>query len=386
MQLRKFRFSLVCRAVAIGVACASLVGCLLTTADTTTAPQPARTSGAFSSLFQRGGDSPAQSSSAHAPRAWDWVTGVPSGATRAELVMPVLPESSCVALLPDWQQPEIRPASAVAQPRYRITKIQNAPVADFNQMQLAVARAQDAGKKIAVTLIPEATASRSPVTLEMEPLRLLTVSHAAAPHEGLLRVTEDGNPWLLIRHHGIRCKLMARVERQRGLLHLAVAEAVCWGEQATLPREVQASCNGVPLQCLTVAETLDALYGGRKARQAQPDAASYSFASTSEREDYLLPINYKRLQQELDQASPQSRATPALATLPGIAYPGPALLGDARALSGFLLQRQIYMPGQPERIGWLIFGGEALRTASAVQVVIDLGDGPIPAVFALPHS
>jgi hypothetical protein len=178
---------------------------------------------------------------------------------------------------------------------------------------------------------------------------------------------------------------MARVERQRGLLHLAVAEAVCWGPQATLPREVQASCNGVSLQCLTVAQALDTLYGGKAARPAQADAASCSFAAISEREDYLLPINYKRLQQELDQAQPQSRTIPAFAALPGVAYPGPALLGDARALSGFLLQRQIYTPGQPERIGWLVFAGDVLRNASAVQVVIDLGNGPVQAVFALPH-
>jgi hypothetical protein len=54
-------------------------------------------------------------------------------------------------------------------------------------------------------------------------------------------------------------------------------------------------------------------------------------------------------------------------------------------LSGFLLQREIYTAGQPERTGWLIFSGEVLRHASAVQVVIDLGKGPIQAVFSLPQ-
>lgn len=383
MRLRIGLFTSVRRSLALGIACISLAGCVSTTPDTMSGRDAPGAVGSLTTLFEGGGNWATWSGSTSALRPWDWVAGVPSGARRAELVMPVLPESSCVALLPDWQRPEIEPASAGGQPSLRITKVQNLPVADYNQLQLAVVRAQDAGKKIAVTFAAESPTHRAPATLEMEPQRLLAVSQAAAPQEGRLRVTEDGNTWVLIRQDGIRCKLMARVERQRGLLHLVVAEAVCWGEQAMLPQEVRASCNGVPLQCLTVAESLDALYGSKQARPPQPDAASYSFATTSEREDYLLPANYKRLQQELDKAQPQSRPTPALAALPGVAYPGPALLGDARALSGFLLQRQIYTPGQPERIGWLIFSGDVLRSASAVQVIIDLGKGPIHADFAL---
>jgi hypothetical protein len=91
-----------------------------------------------------------------------------------------------------------------------------------------------------------------------------------------------------------------------------------------------------------------------------------------------LPTNYKRLCQEIIDESEEKAPTPqqpALASLPGIAYPGPALLGDARALMGCLLQRQIYECGAPERTGWILFGGDSLRQGESIEVAVDLGGG-----------
>ncbi len=107
------------------------------------------------------------------------------------------------------------------------------------------------------------------------------------------------------------------------------------------------------------------------------DDDHYSFASISERESYRIPTNYRRIQTDFDErfhdATP--RALPAFAALPGQPYPGPATLGDARALSGFLLQRQVCEPGAPENIGWLVFQGDSLRAGGEVAIEIDLGDG-----------
>jgi hypothetical protein len=173
---------------------------------------------------------------------------------------------------------------------------------------------------------------------------------------------------------------------------MAVSLGVCWGQAGTLPGEIHATCDESPLQCLTVAETLDALYGqqARSPMRESQNHAEYSFLAVSEREDYLLPTNYKRLQHEVDQTQVAKgaiapRIVPALAVVPGMAYPGPAVLGDARALAGFLLQRQVYQEGEPERTGWLVFSGEALRHGKTLRVMIDLGHGLRTLNFTVPN-
>jgi hypothetical protein len=134
---------------------------------------------------------------------------------------------------------------------------------------------------------------------------------------------------------------------------------------------------------LTVADALELLYGdAAKVKEPAVDETSASFAKTSEREDYLIPANYKRLDRQID--TELSRPQPALASIPGVRYPGDAMLGDARALTSFLLQREFYEPGQDERVGWVLFAGESLRSAQEIDLDIDLGSGSRRIRFTLP--
>jgi hypothetical protein len=220
---------------------------------------------------------------------------------------------------------------------------------------------------------------------------LLALNQAAAPSGVVLRVNETGNPWAVLREDGVRCKVATQVERQHGILRVVLGLTVCWGAPVQLPRELRADCDGVPLQCLNVAQTLETLYGTATAPTSATtpglDAAAASFAAVSEREDYRVPSNYKRLQQSVDDAQARSvavPANPALVTVPGVAYPGPALLGDARALGAFLQQRQLYRPGEAEQVGWVIFSGPALRHGGVVHLDIDLGQGVRHLTFTLP--
>ena len=66
------------------------------------------------------------------------------------------------------------------------------------------------------------------------------------------------------------------------------------------------------------------------------------------------------------------------------AGPGPAVLGDARALTGILLQRQLFRPGDPERTGWIVFAGESLNAGGAIDIDLDLGSGLQRFRFAVP--
>ena len=103
----------------------------------------------------------------------------------------------------------------------------------------------------------------------------------------------------------------------------------------------------------------------------------------------MIPTNFNRLNEQITKAARRSSAPPllpALASLQGVRYPGPAVLGDARALSAFLLQRQLYQPGDLERTGWIVFAGESLRKSRQFEIQVDLGGGPRRIKFSFPNE
>jgi hypothetical protein len=152
-----------------------------------------------------------------------------------------------------------------------------------------------------------------------------------------------------------------------------------------LPVEVRARCDGRDLRCLTVSQALELLYGGAQ-RDKPAEVNASSFARVSSRDDYLIPTSYSRLQRQQEEAMKKVMVPPmpALASVPGSTYPGPAVLGDARALTAFLMQQQSYELGEPERTGWIIFAGDALCDGGRLELAIDLGDGETELSFMIP--
>ena len=150
-----------------------------------------------------------------------------------------------------------------------------------------------------------------------------------------------------------------------------------------LPVEVKASFDDKPLNCMNVSQSLEMLY--RSTNPPLDDQVDHSsFATVSEQDDFLIPTNYRELDIELQERKPISMPVPALATVPGEVYPGPAILGDARALTGFMLQRHWLEPGGQEKTGWILFAGGEVKLASRVSVEIDLGYGLRKIDFMLP--
>ena len=117
------------------------------------------------------------------------------------------------------------------------------------------------------------------------------------------------------------------------------------------------------------------LYGDPTSRRSATGDSCCSFAEVSERDDYLMPTNFKRLHANLYDQQRRSvlpPLLPALATLQGVSYPGPAILGDARALTAFLLQRRLYRPGDSELTGWALFSDPVLQHGGLIELLIDL--------------
>jgi hypothetical protein len=156
-----------------------------------------------------------------------------------------------------------------------------------------------------------------------------------------------------------------------------------------MPADVQARFNNVPLRCLSVSEALGLIYEGHS-KLAPPAERSDSFATVSERDDFLIPTNFKRLQKQFDESSERALSAPtlpALAMVPGKSYPGSPVLGDARALSSFMLQAQPFKAGDRERTGWILFGGESLRDGGTLELSIQIVNGsPLLLRLALPSG
>jgi hypothetical protein len=172
------------------------------------------------------------------------------------------------------------------------------------------------------------------------------------------------------------------VERNRGIGQVVLTISNTSNSQTVvLPAELTATCDGQPLQILTVDQCLDQLYA--KTPKQSP-LNQTSFAIVSDRVDYLIPAKYRALEKEVDERKSLQNLQPAFATVNSEVYPGSALLGDARALSQFLLRRERIEPNTGEVNGWLILSSPILRTGDSITLHIDLGYGPREIVVRLP--
>jgi hypothetical protein len=319
---------------------------------------------------------------------WNWVSAMPCAMPRAETVPPTVTRETLAALLGDDAPSAVRLASTSAFPAtYQITHISGRAIHNYQEFHAAVQRAK--AKPAAVLAFQETgTTAAVPTPVELNAARLAALEQATAGEQQALAVAEDGNPWVVLRQAGGCCKLTARVERGRGILQVVLSTSLVSGEQQLLPVEVRTWCEGRPLRCLTAAETLELLYQPEKAtgrreellKADTPGVDAHSFASVSERPDYRQLTSYRRLQEEIKDLPP----LPALAVVPGTFYPGSPLLGDARALGAFLLQRELCQPGAPEQVGWILFADDCLKQGRTLQIEISHGAGVSRVTLALP--
>jgi hypothetical protein len=317
----------------------------------------------------------------------------------------MLDRESLASILPDGEHAFVQLASLPAsQSEFQVARVAGKQVRSFEQLHAAVERASDSCDNVEVVVaatrvhavsIPPSTSGASesvrPIGLdnetesvELTPAALRALEQGVAKRQKVIRVFEDGNPWLIVREDNVRCKLTARVERSSGLMQVIMTLGLVSGPPQLLPAEVRASCQGNPLRCLTVAEALETLYGAQKEREKPDEHAAacdhYSFREVSQMDEYQIPTNYKRLHEETKRTT----GLPALAVVPGTFYPGTPLLGDARALSSFALQRQLCQCDEPDKLGWIVFFGEPLKHGGTVQIQLDLGHGPVPLTFLVP--
>ena len=320
-----------------------------------------------------------------APDEWNWMTGIPSGIPRAELIPATVPVQSLARFAPQAPFAVSQASTSAANSSFVIERVGEQPIKNLADLAVAVEDAVESGVSSVVVRRTGTPGTREPGLINIDPGGLTALAQASGPEHTLVRTVYAGSPAVMIRQHGVSCIVTARVERQRGVLQAMLVMRQHWGERAILPREITATCDETPLRCLSLPETLELLYGDFDSRVPAESAEVTSFAAVSERDDYLIPFNYRHLQTQLDeQGSFAKRPRPALIELPDMEYPGPAILGDARAMVDFLLQREFTQPGEPERLGWVVFAGESLRRGKEIVLNLDLGFDSLPMVIRLP--
>lgn len=157
---------------------------------------------------------------------------------------------------------------------------------------------------------------------------------------------DDGNVYATVQ---------ADVQESIGIVRLSMQITNLSDHPIHVPVECTSSFGNQSLVCLTADDAFVRAYkeqsGKLKGRPllATPQSSdSYSFAEVSQRNDYAkLPNLGRMLQQGSTVARPFFIDN-------SLQYPGPALRGDAIALSGSLLQPQRLEPGE-KMAGWILF-------------------------------
>jgi hypothetical protein len=320
------------------------------------------------------------------PIVWDWATGLPQSVPKGEAEI-VVSDAAVAAFVPSVNTNKIRLASCDGENPVKVYAINQQKVRTVDDLNLAVEnaceRSSDKYKEPIVELVG-GLAGANPVPVKISPNDLIGLAHSCLPDASQTRVALDGNPWVLLRDDSVRCKTMLRKERRSNLVHLVMSLKVCWGDPKKLPVSLAVKCQGRPLSCLGVAEVLDRLYGDKK--KSRNTNGTVSYGEIAEHDEFVTPVNYRALEAKLanDQHLANIRPYPAFATIGRYAYPGPPVLGDARALAAFALQPRMYAADDAEQTGWVVFDGSTIPSGKSYEVDIDLGSGPQSVRFNVP--
>lgn len=310
---------------------------------------------------------------------WKWCPVVPVGVTRAELASCNIRAEQLANWLPKTSQSKVQLVSHQQQQvSTKIAFINGQKISNFADLTRAV---NNSGNRELIQ-IDFQSPSGTIEAIEIPYPELNRLSQFVEPELAVTQYTEDSNPWFLIRDGDVRCRGTVRVERTQGIAQVVLALSnVSSSQTYLLPTEITAVCDEQPLQFLTVDQCLDQLYANNPMKAPLDQT---SFAVVSDREDYLLPTNYRALENELGEHKSLMYDQPAFALVNSEAYPGTALLGDARALSQFLLRRERLEPNAGEITGWLIMSSATLKTGKTVKLRIDLGRGPREILLRVP--
>jgi len=325
-----------------------------------------------------------------APVVWEWATGIPQSVAKSDDIRLKVPEDAVAALVPDFRKNNIRLASAGndAPATWSLSVVNDQRIRSMADLYRAMEQVKVTDQ--AETNVVEFAAAESksePIPTKISGRDLLALTHITAPDDRPVRIVQDGNPWVLLKDDNVMCKLMLRKERGSNLVHVVMALKVCYGDARKLPASLEVVAARQPLNCMDVSTVLDHLYGQSSVDNDEATPGKLvRFADIADSDEYVTPVNYRRLEAKLaaDQRLATIRPTPAFAVVGGFAYPGPPVLGDARALSGFMLQPSRCEVEDPELVGWAVFDGSTAANAEQFEVRIDLGSGAQVVKFRVP--
>lgn len=312
------------------------------------------------------------------PRAWEWAPLVTTEGTRAELLSAQIPPEAVAHFLPEIQNDSVQLVSGFPI-ETSITHVGGRPVRSYaDLLGSRPVRASDRRTQIDFRLTG-ARAESKPQALMLSDDMIDAILQSMHSQHSVVRYKDAENDWVYIRSGREAYKLTLRYERSTGLLHLVMAVKNCWGPPLAMPLDVEVWGPGQePLRCLTVADVLEVTHGDPDSVAAKSGFTHYAHAA--EREDYVLPTNYKRLASKEQEQSTALRM-PAFAYLDGASYPGSPVLGDARILAALFMRPSLRDSREPKQMGWMVFRG-APNAEGDFLVRIQTHSGPVDVRFS----
>lgn len=320
---------------------------------------------------------------------WAWRPAIPQDLPRAEIYPSNIESRVAHQVFPEFFAETVLASATDVQSPLRVIRAGSTPVQNCAQLHQAAQSALDSGQSVECIFEIADGASNNRPQMKFSPVELAGLEQIVHLAQPVTRISADDRQWIVIRDQNVRCRASVFVESDRGLVHLVLGISAVWGDPKLLPKEIELSCGDEPLRCLAVADTLDLLYGDGRHLLQLPSAGEHSFKQVSDNEEFLTPYNYERLQRQWDQEHEPSlseKHSPALASVPGEAYPGSPVLADARALATLSWQPKLIHADGVEHIGWVMFAGRNVRRGETIALSIDLGSGPRRIDLRVPHT
>lgn len=308
------------------------------------------------------------------PSNWQWSSGIPTGAAKAELVSAEIPSQVLAKYIPSELNNISLASWDSSASQASIVNVNGVDVSNWSDLQVAVDALKPLpGDPIQVDF---ATPGGKHIATSIPFGEAVSLVQCVSPEQRLLIGTERGQASYILREGPLQLRVETRLERTRGLLHLVVVLANLSEHVVVVPQEVQVEVDGNYATCLSVSDILQELYGEAKDKVGSQRTVSYREASADPL--YRIPVHYK----QLENTAPSS--SPAFVDVPGAEYPGSSVLADARALSGFLKAPTKTLPREPAQVAWLVFQHPDLRNAEDATVHVTLQGRTTPMRFLFP--
>ena len=134
------------------------------------------------------------------------MTGVPRGTVRADLIETQISPQALAAIAPQLAPSPVLLAGGTAPPPLLLAEVEGQRIRNLGQLHSAVEHAAQLERPVRVAVGSPTAGVQS--SAEVTGVALANLFQATAENHPAIAVSEEGNPWLLLRRGPARCKVL----------------------------------------------------------------------------------------------------------------------------------------------------------------------------------